>query len=660
MKQDTSESRVTIAVDTGGTFTDLVRLDGQRARRLKVPSTPRDPAEAVLRGVRELLEEGEAFELLHGSTVATNTLLERTGARVKLVTNRGFEDVIEIGRQDRPQLYALVGHRLPPPVARPDRIGIRGRLDHAGIEIEGLDPEELDNLASRVADADAVAVVLLHSYADGGHEERVAEALATLSVPVSISHRVLPEYREFERTSTTVVNAYVQPRMQAYLSRLEREGGAARFHVMGSDGGTLSSGRAREEPVRTVLSGPAGGVVGGRAWGRRTGRDRIITFDMGGTSTDVAICPGRLLHTRETEIGGQPIAIPVLDIYTVGAGGGSVAWLDSGGALRVGPASAGADPGPVCYGQGGRRITVTDANVWLGRLPPDAFLGGQVALDRDAVEAPLQALADRLGATPDATAAGILRIAETAMSGALRVISVERGFDPEGFTLVAFGGAGGLHAAQLAEGLGISSVLVPPDPGLLSAFGMLAAPARTELARTMLRSTAEADVEAHVARVRAELDGEARQRFDQDFGAVGDVTTEHWVDARYRGQSFELRVPADEWAEGFHRAHRERYGYGRPDSPVEVIAVRVVAVSPRDAPAPAPVSGEPGGTEPVRVWSHGAWASGSRVWRRGLSQGDRITGPALVLEYSGTTWVPERWSVRVDGGGCLEMVRDDD
>ena len=378
---DKEEIPAVVAVDTGGTFTDVLLLDRGRLRSLKLPSTPADPSDAVLEGLRQVLDGVEreadgAFVLLHGSTVATNALLERKGARVKLVTNSGFEDILEIGRQNRPQLYALVGHRPPPLVARDDRHGIRGRMGPDGEVIEPLDPAELEALPELLAGAESVAVVLLHSYANSTHEESVADALAQLELPVSISVRLLPEYREYERTSTTVVNAYVAPLISAYLKRLARETGAERVSVMGSNGGSLPVDRAAREPIHMVLSGPAGGVVGALAWGRQAGHERIITFDMGGTSTDVSLCPGAPLHTRELEIGGQPIAIPVIDIHTVGAGGGSLARIDPGGALRVGPESAGADPGPICYGKGGAGVTVTDAHVWLGRLPPDAFLGG--------------------------------------------------------------------------------------------------------------------------------------------------------------------------------------------------------------------------------------------------------------------------------------------
>ena len=537
-----------VAVDTGGTFTDVLLLDGGRLRSLKLPSTPDDPSDAVLEGLRRVLDgvEREAdvkFVLLHGSTIATNALLERKGARVKLVTNAGFEDILEIGRQNRPQLYALVGHRPPPLVDRGDRHGIQGRMGPDGEVIEPLDPTELEALPALLAGAESVAIVLLHSYANASHEESVADAVAELDVPLSVSVRLLPEYREYERTSTTIVNAYVAPGISAYLKRLAREARAERVSIMGSNGGSLPLDRAAREPVHMVLSGPAGGVVGALAWGRRAGHEHIITFDMGGTSTDVSLCPGAPLHTRELEIGGQPVAIPVIDIHTVGAGGGSLARIDPGGALRVGPESAGADPGPICYGKGGAGVTVTDAHVWLGRLPTDAFLGGERTLDRSAVEPHLRNLADRLGTSLEVAAEGVLAVADAAMERALRVISVERGHDPADFTLVAFGGAGGLHATHLAERLGIRHTIVPPHPGLLSAYGMLASDITREVSRTVLISTASANAFESIENVFTELEQAAVAAMAEEGVPEDRLSLRQWVDARYERQSFELRVP---------------------------------------------------------------------------------------------------------------------
>ncbi|MSR21304.1 MAG: hydantoinase/oxoprolinase family protein [Gemmatimonadetes bacterium] len=649
-----------VAVDTGGTFTDLVLLRDGTITTLKVPSTPADPSQAVLDGLRQLVPEGVAFDLVHGSTVATNALLERRGARVVLVTNRGFEDVIEIGRQNRPQLYALVGHRPPPLVAREDRLGVAGRLGPDGGEIEPLDAAELHDLAARVARhaPDAIAVALLHSYADPMHERAVATALATAEVPVSVSSEIVPEFREYERTSTTVVNAYVAPVVDRYLGRLAAEAGAHRVRIMGSNGGALTLERARREPVHTVLSGPAGGVVGSLAWARRAGHDRVISFDMGGTSTDVSLLPGHALRTREFEIAGQPVAIPVLDIHTVGAGGGSIARVDPGGSLRVGPRSAGAEPGPICYGRGGTDVTVTDAHVWLGRLPADAFLDGERTLDREAIRGPLARLAEQLGTSLEEAAEGVVAVVDAAMERALRVISVERGYDPVEFAVVAFGGAGGLHVAELTERLGAREAIVPPNPGLLSAYGMLASPVTHEVSRTILAGSDAASAARLVAATLDELEADARGAMVAAGTDPEALSVERWIDARYRGQSFELAVPAENWVTRFHDAHRERYGYARPEAPVEAVTVRVVVASP--PPPLAVVALEAGSGPPpsrtTEVILGGRVLQARRVRRRDLRAGHRLDGPAVIQEYSGTTWVPPGWTLEVDSWGCLHLV----
>jgi len=653
-------STAVLAVDTGGTFTDLLLLVDGVLSTLKVPSTPRDPADAVLAGSAQLLGGTRTHRLLHGSTVATNGLLERKGARVVLVTNQGFEDVLEIGRQNRPQLYALVGHRPPPLVARDDRVGIQGRLGPDGEELAALDASQLAELKSRVGGAEALAVVLLHSYANPEHEEAVAAALEELGLPLSVSSRLLPEYREYERTSTTVVNAYVSPIMSRYLGRLDRESGAHPVHIMASNGGAVPVERAIREPVHTVLSGPAGGVVGALAWAKRSGFENIITFDMGGTSTDVSLCPGRPLHTREFEIASQPVAVPVIDIHTVGAGGGSLARVDAGGALRVGPESAGADPGPIAYGQGGEELTVTDAHIWLRRLPPEAFLGGDGNLDRAVISGPLATLAEKLGKTPEDAAEGILSVANTAMERALRVISVERGFDPAEFVLVAFGGAGALHVAELVERLGARRALVPPDPGLLSAYGMLAAPPTREISRTLLVSSSDLHQEERFAEAFRDMESRAVEEMVGEGNHPESITVCHWVDARYQGQSFELRVPRDGWAEAFHNAHEERYGYARRGTPVEAVTLRAVAEAPPLplSPAPLPKAEAEPPSEVGTAYCQGNEIPVRRVWRKDLLAGHTLEGPAIVLEYSSTTWLPLGWRLEVDVWGSLLLSKE--
>jgi N-methylhydantoinase A len=448
--------------------------------------------------------------------------------------------------------------------------------------------------------------------------------------------------------------------MDRYLARLASEAGAERVTIMGSNGGALPVRRAREEPVHTVLSGPAGGVVGALTWARRVGHDRVISFDMGGTSTDVSLCPGRPLRTREFEIAGQPTAVPVIDIHTVGAGGGSIARVDPGGALRVGPQSAGADPGPICYGQGGNDVTVTDAHVWLGRIPAGAFTVGHRALERDAIAEPLSKIADSLGGSLEEAAEGVLAVADTAMERALRVISVERGYDPIDFAVVGFGGAGALHVAELARRLGSTSAIVPPDPGLLSAYGMLASPLTKETSRTILARADAPESGRRIEEALQQLEGEARAAMATEGAAPGALTSEGLIDARYVGQSFELGVPADDWVEHFHRAHLERYGYARRQTTVEAVTVRVTvtAPSPELVQRELPEAHGPPEARPLRVVFGGKTHEAMSVRRNDLSAGHRIEGPAVIQEYSGTTWVPAGFEAAVDAWGCLHLRFD--
>ena len=654
------KSTPVLAVDTGGTFTDLLLLHGGRVTALKVPSTPTDPAAAVLAGIRRIFE-GEAperYRLILGSTVVTNTLLERSGSRVALITNEGFEDVIEIGRQNRPQLYALTGHRPPPLVGRRDRIGIVGRLDFGGVELSPVDHEQLALLSERVGGAEAIAVVLLHSYSNPAHELAVDKALEGVGVSVSLSSRILPEFREFERTSTTVANAYVAPRVRSYMSRLSRECGTEAIRIMGSNGGALSLDRSLTEPVNTVLSGPAGGVVGAMDWARRAGLDKILSFDMGGTSTDVSLIRGTPLHTREGEVGGIPIAILLLDIHTVGAGGGSIAYLDPAGVLRVGPKSAGAEPGPIAYGKGGTQVTVTDAHVWLGRLPASGLLGGATPLDRDRVAEHIETLAQEAGISAGEAAEGVIEVANAAIERALRVISVERGVDPSDYHLVAFGGAAGLHAADLTQRLGLRGALIPPDPGLLSAYGMLVAPVLRDRSRTVFLPGDDPATAARMTGILDELEGEARAEMMEDGADSASLVAERWVDARYRGQSFELSVRAEDWQDGLHRAHEERYGYRRSTT-VDAVTLRVKVEAPGDRVQILEIPAEPGASPRCRdrasVLIAGKELEAPIFSRSDIPPGTTVSGPAIIIEYSATTWCPPGWQIECDRWGILHL-----
>jgi len=538
-----SRAELRIAVDTGGTFTDCVWVERGRVRMIKVFSTPDDPSLAIVEALKKIGSFSQTTILLHGTTVGTNSLLQRKGGRVAFVTTKGFEDTIEIGRQARPKLYDFFFDRVEPLVPAELRFGVpeRTRPD-AGI---ARSPDALEGLVSAIREKqpDAVALSLLFSFANPENEKTVAEALRELKVPLSISHELLPEFREYERASTVVVNAYLQPVMESYLTRLaHRAGKRSRVFVMQSSGGITSLENAAREPVRTVLSGPAGGVVGAAAMARRSGFTQIIGFDMGGTSTDVALVSREAKATNEAEVAGLPVRVPMLDIHTVGAGGGSLARFDAAGSLRVGPESAGAVPGPICYGRGDLP-TVTDANLLLGRLRPEAFLGGDFTLDyertRRVVGDWLHKNKSKL--TIEQFASGVVRVVNATMEKAIRVVSIERGYDPRDFALVAFGGAGGLHACELASAMSIPMVIVPALPGALSAYGILVSDVVKDYSRTVLlrvqagipKRTREAEFQALARMAQKEFQGEQWK---------GTPKMEKTADLRYRGQGFELNV----------------------------------------------------------------------------------------------------------------------
>lgn len=666
-----TSGKVIVGIDTGGTFTDFVLMDGDELRIHKVPSTPGNPARAVLRGLSEVLEErdpGRAGEevggvdrVVHGSTVATNTLLERRGARVALITTAGFEDMIEIGRQTRAAIYDLNVAKAPPLVPAERRLGARERIGPHGEVVEPLDDDEVDRLLDLFAscEADSAAICLLHSYAEPSHERRLADALrASFDHHVSVSHEVLPEFREFERCSTTVVNAYVGPLMSGYLAEIADALGSDHIRIMGSNGGALSLEAAGRMAVQTILSGPAGGAVGGFEVGKRAGFADVITFDMGGTSTDVSLCPGELTRTAEAVIGEIPIRVPVVDIHTVGAGGGSIAFRDPGGSLKVGPRSAGAEPGPICYGRGAEAITVTDANLFLGRLSERHFLGGEQTLDCEPVGAAMASLAAELELSRTEVAEGIIRVANVTMERAIRVISLERGFDPRDFTLVCFGGAGAMHAADLARSLGIPRVLIPQGAGTLSAHGMLLADVVHDFSRTLLGRCAELE-DGTLERAFEGLRERGREALEAEGIAEDRMRLERSLDARYVGQGYELTIPYGSDVEAtFHERHESRYGYADPDRAVEIVNARLRAVGVTEKPPPVEgdVVGEDASAAVLgeRGMVHdGVEHEGVLVDRARLEPGNAFAGPALVVEYSTTTVVPPGARCRVDRYGNL-------
>ena len=745
-------SHLIIAIDTGGTFTDCVYRIGGRVDVLKLPSTPDDPSRAILHAVRTIaarLPEA-AIEVRHGTTVATNALLERKGARVAFVTTAGFEDTLAIARQARPDLYDWNHHRPAPLTAH--TFGIAERILPDGSVLKAPSASALDQLRRdiRKTKSDSIAVSLLFSFANPAHEQVIAQALASLHLPVSLSHEILPEFREYERGSTVAINAYVAPRMQQYIHALKRGlvKQKASLSIMQSSGGILSAASAAREPVRTILSGPAGGVIGALAVARAAQIDRILTFDMGGTSTDVALLDSNTEPPTSTEaqIAGLPVGVPMLDIHTAGAGGGSLAWMDQANALQVGPQSAGADPGPACYGRGDR-ATVTDANLILGRLHPDHFLGGVMRLDEIRARKSIAAIPTRSFATLEHLAEGILRVANARMESALRRVSVERGHDPRTFTLLAFGGAGPLHACALAESLRIRRVLIPNAPGALSALGILDADLRREFSRTVMLAPGS----AQIASVFRSLEHEARAAFAAE--GLKPVLARS-ADLRYHGQGFELRV---DWSSSavarFHDLHARSYGYADPTRPVEIVTLRVQAIvrsgksltqlrtrkSAQNSGAPsasskksgAPsiaqfhramggkarnpnpplqltgrTSGAPsivqshrtmGGkatnlhsgspthrvfeqeprvphpfdivpsngwestnlnTHPSthRIFENGRWRTAHLYDRSHLAPGQRITGPAVIVELSATTYLPTGWTASVDAHSNLILT----
>ena len=622
----------------------------------KLRSTPDDPSRAILDGVAQLTEHETDYEVVHGSTVATNAVLERRGARVALVVTEGFEDVIRIGRQTRPELYNIFVP-VPRPIVEPDlTFGISERLDASGQVLVEVDDATVDRVAATFRDRspDIVAVCLLHSYANPAHEQRVADRLRAAGWRVSTSSDVLPEYREYERWSTTVVNAYVTPLIDRYLGALESKLGDSRLSIMQSNGGSISATAARAHAVRTVLSGPAAGVVGARAVAEAAGFPRVISYDMGGTSTDVSLIDGAIGTTTDAKIGDFPVRLPVIDIHTVGAGGGSIAHVDSGGALRVGPRSAGAVPGPVCYGTG-TELTVTDANVLLGRLDVEYFLGGRMTLDVNRVRRVADDVAKQMRIGVPALAEGIIRVANANMERAIRVVSVERGHDPRDFALVAFGGAGGMHACEIAARLDIRTVIVPRHAGVLSALGMLVADVVRDYSASVLTSSRQvsfAELERHlaplVARASRELEAEG-------FRKPARVIDAH-LDVRYVGQSYEITVPfGRDYRQDFDKRHGQRYGYMDPKRPTEVVNVRVTAagltakptlpfVKPRRASRPRPATRRPGRFDgrPVSMAFY-RWEA--------LEPGARATGPAVITGGEASIVVPPRFTFNVDGFG---------
>ena len=656
-----------IGVDTGGTFTDFVFERDGRLNLFKLPSTPSDPSLAIQQGLARVCAETGVkpahIEVVHGTTVGTNALLQRRGARIALVTTRGFEDVLVIGRQARPELYNLNAVKPPPLVSDELRLGIGERVVASGEVIEPFDDDDLRQLVQKLQQSriEAVAISLLFSFLHPEHEDRIAAALAELGVPLSISSRILPEYCEYERTSTVVINAYLQPLMGWYLNRLAGAERKLNLRVMQSSGGSISAEVAAAEPVRTILSGPSGGVVGALRAAQSAGIQNVITFDMGGTSTDVALCDsGAIRTTNEATVAGLPVAVSVMDIHTVGAGGGSIARVDEGGSLRVGPESAGADPGPACYGRS-LLPTVTDAHVVLGHFGGAGLLGGEFKLDEQRAHQAMADLAADLSrvsgkrCSVTAAAEGVLSVANTNMERALRHISVERGHDPRQFALLPFGGAGGLHAVALARALRIPTIIAPTAPGALSAVGVLVAEVIKDQGRTVMFTYGPKEI-SKLGRVFRELEKNATALLRTEGFPRSKQRHERSLAMRYRGQSFELEVrnTAGDLAAAFHRIHRERYGYAQEQSEIEIVSARLRSFGIVEKLPQRKIAA--GKTRPhgkVTAYFNGRKVNVVLYRRDELLAGTKLQTPCIVTEYSATTLIDVDSKARIDGFGNL-------
>ena len=665
------QDKVLLGVDTGGTFTDFVMYSAGSVRVHKVLSTPEDPSLAILQGIKDLgidLDNSQLY-IAHGSTVATNAALEGKGVRTAYITNAGLEDVLTIGRQSRSELYNLSPAPKPEPVASELCFGVDVRLSSEGKAVAKLTDEKLVALCKQVAGAKpkAVAINLLFSFLEPSDEKLIEGALrdsfADGEIFISRSSEVLSTLGEYERGMATWLNAWLGPVVERYLKNLSTALGDSKVSVMQSSGGMIDARSAANKAVRLLLSGPAGGLAAAKSRGAEIGRTRLLTFDMGGTSSDVALIDSDIQLTTEGQIADYPVSVPMVDMHTIGAGGGSIAWIDEGGAIKVGPESAGAFPGPACYGLGGARPTVTDANAVLGKLQARSFVSGDLNFDLEAARRAFEPLAGELGLSVEAVAEGVLRIANENMRQALQLISVQKGYDPREFTLCCFGGAGGLHVCELAESMSIKQVLIPRFGGVFSALGMLLAPKERQLSRSFIRlveSVSESDLES----VFRQLEDEGARQLTSEGAINSTITFQRFVDCRYRGQSFTLSIP---WLDlesidvQFSKAHKQRYGHAL-EIPVEIVNLRVSATSPSETLRLEPVE-KSEKTEEIGKPIY--WADIRNIetpvpvyQREELFAGWQLNGPVVIAEQTSTTFVDTDWQVEIDALGNLLMRRD--
>jgi N-methylhydantoinase A len=673
---------IVIGVDVGGTFTDIVMLNTETGEQHihKVSSTPQHQEQAVLRGFNEILERHrvdpqQVSSVVHGTTVATNAMLQRTGARVCLVTTMGFEDVLEIGRQNRSDIYNVFADRPKPLVARSDRIGVKERLDWLGESIEPLTGEEISRVTNTLEklEPEAIAISFLFSYKTPVHEKQILQAIsASTSSYVVASSDVLPEFREYERTSTTVLEAYLGPLVLEYLARLGAEISNvcpwARLNVMQSNGGTSLYSRLNGRAMALAISGLAGGVMGGWHIAQRAGISKALTLDMGGTSCDISAVVDSIVVRPENEVAGLPLRFPSVDVKTIGAGGGSNAWIDDASVLHVGPQSAGANPGPACYGFGGQTATVTDATLLLGRLNPEFFVGGEIRLQPALAEKAIEELAEKLALSTEETAAGIIRISTSNMVQAIREVTIERGLDPREFVLVAFGGAGPTQGADIARSLAIDSILIPRFPGITSAFGLVCADLRVDLMRSVVL-VAESRNSSVFQSVSKELVEEAKRRLLEQGADDADIEVKKQVDMRYKGQSHELPIDLpiasedvlSQSIEIFAAKHKMQYGYNLPDREMEWVTVRVTAAAPQLSKTPSiqhVPSSQVETSEREVILADGSRTPAVVFRRQNIPDGVRIHGPAIIEQIDTTTWIDRGWFALREPSGVLWLRRE--
>lgn len=656
-----------VGVDIGGTFTDLVLSDNGQLKIHKLLSTPHNPAEAMLQGLAEIAPDGIAAltQVAHGSTVATNAILERKGAKIALITTQGFRDILYIGRQNRPDLYALHPQIPQPLVPRELCFEVPERLDYNGNVLTELDIDELNIVLDEIEkhQVDAIAVCFLYSYVNPDHEQMVRGRIMQRQMldewQVALSSDVLPEFREYERSSTVTLEAYVRPIMNRYVTHIESElSEHCSLRIMKSDGGVMSAGRIRSQAIHTALSGPAAGVIGAFHLSKLAGYDHIITLDMGGTSTDVALCPGEPQYSPESAIDDLPLRVRLLDIETIGAGGGSIARLDSGGALRVGPESAGADPGPIVYGRGGEQVTVSDANAILGRLDSDNFLGGGMQLNIESAKSKIAQMAEQMGMTTIEAAKGVIDVANVNIDRALRRVSIARGHDPRKFTLMAFGGAGPLHACDVAEKLDISRVLIPNTPGVLCAAGLLVSDVVVEHSRSIML-LANRGIVARLRALQAEILSAGKSDLLREGIPEDQMNFEVFLDMRYRGQAYELTLPfKGDVVASFHQQHAISYGYDMPDRAVEIVTMRLRAVGEVESPEMKPEATNEHDAQPFAE-KMSPFNQPIKLYKRAdLTPGAIFDGEALIFQLDTTTYVPAQWFGHVDAWRNIILERD--